>query len=342
MGYFLVISGQARRYCLDRDGAVLVIGRTPDNDVVIDDDRVSRHHARVEMRGEQPYVVDLGSSNGTFVNGRLCSECELSPRHEIQVGQHVLTLQSADDPSAARPDAPTRIVPHVGQAEPDVPRGWPEEMLAAMQQAQEAIERGVTANDRHATEEACGRLRQIGQDMQRLADNVRYNAGLVQMDYAACDVNELVEQAARSAGPHGIELDLDDALPQIAAHAPGLTRAVDNVVHAVAAAARQTPGRLCVTTTDRPQTRAVEIKVEIRGGNETTAASPTAVRSPAVASGHTLTDFGLVVAQAILEHHGGWVAVAPRAAANTYFLMSLPYEAEPTARSASATILRDT
>lgn len=46
------------------------IGRALDNDVVIDSAEVSRHHARIEYRDGAFRVSDLGSTNGTFVNGR--------------------------------------------------------------------------------------------------------------------------------------------------------------------------------------------------------------------------------------------------------------------------------
>src|SRR5262245_19354581 len=46
------------------------IGRTPGNDLVIDDNSLSRRHALIENLGEQFTLTDCGSANGTFVNGR--------------------------------------------------------------------------------------------------------------------------------------------------------------------------------------------------------------------------------------------------------------------------------
>lgn len=46
------------------------LGRTQDNDILMMDYAISRCHAEVEIRGEDYYLKDLGSSNGTYVNGK--------------------------------------------------------------------------------------------------------------------------------------------------------------------------------------------------------------------------------------------------------------------------------
>ncbi len=50
------------------------IGRTQENDILINDFAISRSHALVELRGESYYLKDLGSSNGTYVNGKLIDD----------------------------------------------------------------------------------------------------------------------------------------------------------------------------------------------------------------------------------------------------------------------------
>ena len=65
---------------------VTEIGRWDDNDVVIDDRWVSRYHAQVRREGDEYVVQDLGSKNGTFVNGRrIAAPMSLSDGDEIQV-----------------------------------------------------------------------------------------------------------------------------------------------------------------------------------------------------------------------------------------------------------------
>jgi pSer/pThr/pTyr-binding forkhead associated (FHA) protein len=49
--------------------AELLVGRSPDSDVVIDDASVSKHHAKLIWDGQRTLVEDLKSSNGTWVNG---------------------------------------------------------------------------------------------------------------------------------------------------------------------------------------------------------------------------------------------------------------------------------
>lgn len=65
---------------------VTSIGRWEDNDVVVDDRWVSRYHAQVRREEEKCIIEDLGSKNGTFVNGRRITEpTVLADGDEVQV-----------------------------------------------------------------------------------------------------------------------------------------------------------------------------------------------------------------------------------------------------------------
>ncbi|HEV8021963.1 MAG TPA: FHA domain-containing protein [Candidatus Lustribacter sp.] len=65
----------------------ILVGRAPSADVRIDDPRVSRLHARIEMRDDGVYVEDLGSRNGTFVDGApVVSGRRLANGDEITLG----------------------------------------------------------------------------------------------------------------------------------------------------------------------------------------------------------------------------------------------------------------
>ncbi len=69
---------------------VMFLGRLEDNDVIIADDRVSRYHAELHFEANVCVIMDLGSTNGTFVNGRCIAPhmpCVLHPGDEIQLGR---------------------------------------------------------------------------------------------------------------------------------------------------------------------------------------------------------------------------------------------------------------
>ncbi len=68
----------------------LRLGRSPDNDVILRDPATSGHHARLERRADAFWVVDLGSTNGTFVNGESIQEKQLNNGDRLTVGQNSL------------------------------------------------------------------------------------------------------------------------------------------------------------------------------------------------------------------------------------------------------------
>lgn len=79
-------SGQDRiAYVLNADE--ILIGRTLNNGFVIEHPSVSKKHARIVAEGEAYSVFDLGSSNGTFVNGKRISEAKLVDGCEVRFGR---------------------------------------------------------------------------------------------------------------------------------------------------------------------------------------------------------------------------------------------------------------
>jgi pSer/pThr/pTyr-binding forkhead associated (FHA) protein len=64
----------------------LVIGRLPECSVVLSDSNVSRRHAEIRRKGDGVFVTDLGSTNGTRVNGAPVREQFLASGDEISVG----------------------------------------------------------------------------------------------------------------------------------------------------------------------------------------------------------------------------------------------------------------
>lgn len=74
----------------------LLIGRDPQNDVVLDDRRVSRKHAEIRLRLGRYTLYDLQSTNGTYVNGRRVAEKVLDDGDDISVGGLEITFRQAD------------------------------------------------------------------------------------------------------------------------------------------------------------------------------------------------------------------------------------------------------
>ena len=74
--------------------APIVIGRGADAQIILDDDYVSTRHARVAVSGDQWFVEDLGSTNGTFLEStRVDSPLPIPPGARVKVGTSVLELQ---------------------------------------------------------------------------------------------------------------------------------------------------------------------------------------------------------------------------------------------------------
>ncbi|HEY6962349.1 MAG TPA: FHA domain-containing protein [Gaiellaceae bacterium] len=77
------------------DSHPITLGRGPTNDVPLpDDEYASTRHARIEPRRDGVYVEDIGSTNGTFVNGiRLTRERRLTPGDVVRVGETDLRFE---------------------------------------------------------------------------------------------------------------------------------------------------------------------------------------------------------------------------------------------------------
>lgn len=89
------ISGkyQGGEFPLKMDRQV-IIGRSNDLDMVLVEDMVSRKHAKITVSGGKITIEDLGSTNGTFVNGiRLARERRLAPGDVVRVGETDLRFE---------------------------------------------------------------------------------------------------------------------------------------------------------------------------------------------------------------------------------------------------------
>jgi hypothetical protein len=76
------------------EGERMSIGRRPDSEIFLDDVTVSRDHALLIRRGEDWYLDDCGSLNGTYVNRSRIESHHLEEGDEVQVGKYKLTFHA--------------------------------------------------------------------------------------------------------------------------------------------------------------------------------------------------------------------------------------------------------
>jgi hypothetical protein len=86
-------------------GTAITIGRTPGNDLVIDNLAVSGHHAKIYFETDKFVLEDLNSLNGTFVNNQRVRKSYLKNGDEVLIGKHTLVYQ--DEGALPEPAQPT-------------------------------------------------------------------------------------------------------------------------------------------------------------------------------------------------------------------------------------------
>lgn len=94
-------------------GQPLTIGRTPDNDIQIDNLAVSTHHARVQFGADQLEIEDLESLNGIFVNNQRVQKSALRHGDTVTIGKHEILVRltgSIDETLMLPSDAPKKIL----------------------------------------------------------------------------------------------------------------------------------------------------------------------------------------------------------------------------------------
>jgi hypothetical protein len=75
---------------------MVTVGRAPDNDVVVGDPATSGRHGRIEVRAGSFWISDLGSTNGTLINGEPVIEKQLSDGDLITIGQNTIRFNLSE------------------------------------------------------------------------------------------------------------------------------------------------------------------------------------------------------------------------------------------------------
>ncbi len=113
---FVMRSGPNTGKIYPLEAPEIIIGRDASNGVAINDAEVSRKHAKLSLHGSAYVIQDLGSTNGTSVNGqRVTSTQVLNPGDTVSFGENiVLMYEAASDPNAtiiSSAQAPKTVIP---------------------------------------------------------------------------------------------------------------------------------------------------------------------------------------------------------------------------------------
>ena len=93
---FVMRSGPTPGVTFPLEGDQLIIGRDSSNGVAINDAEISRKHSRLSFQGGKYVLEDLGSTNGTFVNGqRLAGPVVLKPGDVVSLGEQIVLMYDA-------------------------------------------------------------------------------------------------------------------------------------------------------------------------------------------------------------------------------------------------------
>jgi len=106
----VVVVEEGTRSVLDLSQPIIRFGRAIDNDVRLASKLVSRHHCRLEVESDGVYVVDLGSANGTLVNGeRIDDRLAVGPGDEVAMGGARVQVEQPELVRVAAEGAPTEV-----------------------------------------------------------------------------------------------------------------------------------------------------------------------------------------------------------------------------------------
>jgi hypothetical protein len=104
------------------DKPTIKFGRKEGNDIQIDNQAVSGHHGKIIKEGNRYYVVDLGSTNGTYLNGRPVKRSLIKNKDQIRVARHILEIFSDEDVAEPEPEpTPPKKLDTKEATDPDQP-----------------------------------------------------------------------------------------------------------------------------------------------------------------------------------------------------------------------------
>lgn len=217
---FTGADGREKVVSLADFGGQLTIGRTPDCAVYANSLSVSRNHAQIWLDGEQVRISDLGSSNGTFVNGRKIEEQVLTSGDLIKCGEFTLVYES-DEPLFEGDDP-------VYPAEEPLPTSVPHNNLSPMDGVGHAAEGMLPAEaweDLRQKEEEIERLRSILAEMEEKLGSAEERIRALEDDLTTAQAQSQDALAARAS----LEQEFETAQEEIASLSAQLKETQDEL-----------------------------------------------------------------------------------------------------------------
>lgn len=98
----------------DLSGQVITVGRDPDSTIVLNTDSVSRRHARVETWKSEKWLVDLGSTNGTYLNDKPAVRSKLTSGDLVKIGDTIFKFLAGRNIESAYHEEIYRMTIHDG------------------------------------------------------------------------------------------------------------------------------------------------------------------------------------------------------------------------------------
>lgn len=111
-----VLSGPDEKKKFDLNQKTTQLGKKEDNDIVLLDNTVSRHHISIEMTSDSYLLKDLGSTNGTYINGLKVKEAYLTPGDVIKIGNSEIEFTAFDEKVRVEPSPHTTFGELVGKS----------------------------------------------------------------------------------------------------------------------------------------------------------------------------------------------------------------------------------
>lgn len=216
------LSGQFRGQDFPLSGPRLTLGRVEGNQIVVDDQSVSRHHARMQKEKNVWVLEDLGSSNGTFVNDRPITRTELKGGEKITLGSVSFRFATLNRSRPFTLPAPVVYALAIGLIAISLAVALALILRPSSQQAQ-AESPGVASNE---TQEALGlaraalqrrdwdgAIKQFDRVLARDLTQAEAKAGKVQAEEAK--VHEQLVRSAEAAAQRGDKVEAVKLLSRI-------------------------------------------------------------------------------------------------------------------------------